>query len=271
MTNGTPSKTGLMLLDDPEDTLKAMCFFSKTEFDKTKFIKKYEVIKGRKKPLHEKNADIHFYTLSIFKLFTKPNNSKNNYRLTPIAEELCELMMDGTNNEKFQQLLTKVLITNEHKGQLFLNFLNFTKKRKTEKEIFEEFRIIPAKTMIAWCKLAGLLLQEGDYLQSIMPNKKEVKLSQFKVTLQEYYNELEKTKTYGINRIFVPIDELRNNVCIKLNIRKDKFDELLTDLLSTDFGQKIHFHGATTTAYEKRAKEVFNYGNKKYLLVSMRD
>ena len=270
MAKVTPSKTGLMLLDDPEDTLKAMCYFSNSEFDKTKFIKKYEEVKERKKPIHEKNADIHFYTLSIFQLLTKPNDSKNIYHLTPIAQELCESMKNGIQNENFQELLTKILITNEHKGELFFNFLAFLKERKTNKEIFEQFRIRPSKTMIAWCKLAGLVIQDGDYLQSIMPREKQINSDLFRDTLKDYYTELSKSKTYGINRIFVPIDDLRMNICVKLGIRQDKFDEMLTELLVTDYGQKIHFHGATTTAYEKRSKEIFKHGNKKYLLLSMR-
>ncbi len=255
----------------PEDTLRAMCYFSNAEFDKTKFIKKYEENKGRKKPLHEKNADIHFYSLRIFKLISKISNLNNNYKSTPIAEELCIFMKNGTSNEKFQKLLTKVLLTNEDKGELFSNFLFYTSEKKSEKAIFEKFRIRPAKTMIAWCKLAGLIIQEGDFIHSIAPDKKDVTLNKFKKTLQKYYSELEKTETYGINRIFVPIDEIRYNVCIKLNIRKEKFDEMLKELTLTDYGEKIHFHGATTSAYEKRSKEVFKDGNKKYLLLSLRN
>ena len=49
-------KTGLMLVEDPEDTIKAMCKFENCEFDWEKYKKAYEQIKNRQNPIHKKHA-----------------------------------------------------------------------------------------------------------------------------------------------------------------------------------------------------------------------
>ena len=263
------SEKGLMLVEDPKETLEALCFFKNIDVDKDTFVKKYEEIIGRTlKPIHEKSGDTHFYSLTTFKLLNKGNGNK--YRLSLVALELCQYLQDPTKIEAFQNLLSKILQTNETKGELFKEFLLFLKEKRTKKEIVEEFKGTPARTLIAWSKLAGLIIQDGQNYQSIPRRNKRTNIRIFKETLIEYYQSMERSDIFGIQKLFIPIHELRDNVCIKLGISQEIFDKLLRDLLDTDFGNNIAFHGGTSTAYDKNENQTFKYHNKIYLLISMR-
>lgn len=265
-----PSKEGLMFLTDPKETLQALCFFMDNKLNKKEYIKKYEEIKNRKSSIHKKNADIHFYTLSLFKLIEKSDKSQYVYQMTPIARELCSLMGDESKIEHFQELLSKILLTNEYKGELFSNFLDFTKDGKTIDEIAEKFRIRPSKTMVAWCKLAGLIIEDHNNYQSLNIYLEDPDIFSFKQCLENYYHELQNSEIFGIKRIFVPIDKLRINVGIKLGISPEKFNKLLKELLDSDYGDQFSLHGGTTQLYEEKKKEVFKYKNKIYLFISMK-
>jgi hypothetical protein len=258
-----------MLVEDPRETLETLCFFRDSDVDKDTFVKKYEEVIGRTyRPIHEKNGHTHFYSLTTFKLLTKTNYNK--YHLSVVAKELCEYLKDPAKIEDFQNLLSDVLKTNETKGDLFEEFLRFLRVKKTKKEISEKFKGTPARTLIAWSKLAGLIIQDGQIFQSIPQKKKKTDSNTFKKILIEYYKKSENSDIFGIQRLFIPIHELRDDVCIKLGISPEVFDKFLTELLETDFGSNISLHGGTTKAYEKKGNQTFKYHNKIYLLISLR-
>jgi len=270
MATNIRSKDGLMLVEDPRETLEALCFFKNSDVDKDTFVTKYEEIIGRTyRPIHEKSGHTHFYSLTTFKLLIKTNNNK--YHLSLVAQELCKYLNYPEKIEEFQNLLSNILLSNETKGDLFKEFLHFLRERKTKKEIVEKFKGTPARTLIAWSKLAGLIIQDNQKFQSIPRGNKKINIKIFKKTLSEYYQKLENSDIFGIQRLFIPIHELRDNVCMKLEISPEIFDKLLTELLMTDFGNNIVFHGGTTKAYDKNENQTFKYHNKIYLLISMKE
>ena len=55
-----PPDIQLMLVRDPKDTIKALCPLEE-DFNLYDYIKSYEKIKKRDKPINIKNAHTHFY------------------------------------------------------------------------------------------------------------------------------------------------------------------------------------------------------------------
>ena len=79
----------MMLVDDPRETILAICYFSGRTVDLYQYISKYEEIIGRStKPVHIKHAHTHFYSLTSLG-FLKPSITKGSYELTNETEKLC--------------------------------------------------------------------------------------------------------------------------------------------------------------------------------------
>ena len=127
LTGTKRSKKGLMLVEDPEDTIKTMCGFKDATLNVGSFKSAYEEIKHRATPIHKKHAHTHFYTLSIYK-FIIPSQSgrRGTYRLSSIGKEICECL-ETSDMPRFKRILSNTLLNNPRKGQLFKNFLSFYK------------------------------------------------------------------------------------------------------------------------------------------------
>lgn len=86
----------------------------------------------------------------------------------------------------------------------------------------------------------------------------------FYASLLETYKQMRAPEILGLPKIFVPITELRTAVCKKLNLTKNKFDELLRYAALGD----VRLHGAPTDAYVK-VKHPFEYEHQLFLYLSM--
>jgi hypothetical protein len=265
------SNSGLMLVEDPRETLTALCTFADSEVDWNAFKLSYEKVIGRtEKPIAKGHADTHFYTLTLFKLLLPSEARKSTYRLSLIAKKLCTLLKEPNKKDQYQKILSELLLNNPSKGKLFEEFLKFVMERKSKNEIDKRFNPIPARTLIAWSLEAGLIQKYKDYIQAIHRQKIKFTQAQFWEILTETYNEMQATEVFGIKRIYVPIGELRFNVGVKLGLKTEEFDETLKHLLSTEYGSKITLHGAPTDVFEKNKEETFNYKNKLFVYLSMR-
>ncbi len=80
------------------------------------------------------------------------------------------------------------------------------------------------------------------------------------------YEKLGKSKTFGIQKIFIPITQIRHKVYTQMNITEEQFNHHLKFLADNDI---VNLHGAPTDAYS-RVKNPFEYEGKLYLYVSMR-
>ena len=97
------------------------------------------------------------------------------------------------------------------------------------------------------------------------------KMKWFERALRDSYTKLDQSEIFGIRRVFVPIWELRRSVCMVLEeTDPTEFDQMLRELLSTDFGGDIELHGSTTKVYEERQNELFTYENKRWVFLSLR-
>jgi hypothetical protein len=259
----------LMLVDDPSDTFATLCSFKDCIVTKTSFTLQYESIKGRFKPIHAKNADTHFYILTTFKLLVPSGSGRGQYQLSSIAKNLCNLRKNPSDINEFQIRLSEILLNNERKGKIFIEFLEFVKNGKTKKEIFEKYKpITTSKTLIAWTKFAGMVSEYNSIIQTIPKQRNELSESDFKASLVSEYKNLVDRDNLGIKRLSVPIAELRFNLMIKLHISRDTFDDMLRKLLEKDFNNRITLYGSTSDEFQEEA--TFYYSNKLYIYLSMK-
>jgi len=264
-------KTGLMLVEDPEDTIKTMCRFKETTLELKSFKSAYEEIKQRVTPIHEKHAHTHFYSLSIYKLIVPSESApKGTYRLSSIGKELCECL-DKSDMKRFRQILSTILLNNPRKGQLFKDFLSFVneQKKRSRKEIYLQFKELPGRTLIAWSKAAGLIEADRDFVWGLPLKEKEVlTLEQFREKLVEMYKDMSKSEMLGIEKIFLEIGEIRQKFCIDHSWSFEEFDEHLRRLLDSPFGEKIRLYGAPSSLFDEREK--FMYHGRLYIYIRIK-
>lgn len=260
-----------MLVEDPEDTIKTMCLFRETTLDWNSFKSAYEEIKQRVTPIHKKHADTHFYSLSIYKLIVQSESApRGTYRLSSIGKELCECL-DKSDMNRFRQILSTILLNNPRKGQLFKDFLSFVneQKKRTKKEMYVQFKELPARTLIAWSRAAGLIEADRDFVWGLSQKGKEtLTLEQFRKKLVKAYKDMSKSEMLGIEKIFVKIGELRQKICIDHSWMFEEFDEYLGRLLDSPFGEKIRLYGAPSSVFDER--ENFMYHEKLYIYIRIK-
>lgn len=266
-----PGKDTLMLVEDPDDTLKTICALGNIEINKEIFTKEYERVKGRTKPIHKKHADTHFYSLTTFKFLVPSGLRKGIYCQSKIMKQLCVLRNDSNKKSEYETIISNILVNNEKKGKLFEKFLNFIRERKTQKEIHENFKNelneLTIRALIAWSKYAGLIFESGGYLQSIPIKKSKPKFENFFTALKKSYNERNKSEIYGYKRVAILISELRSDLIFELGISKVQFDDYLTELIKKDI--TIQVYGAPMGVFSE--EDSFIYENKKYYYLSMRE
>lgn len=273
LTNRNPKKgsTGLMLVEDPEDTIKAMCRFRETTLDLNSFKSAYEEIKQRVTPIHEKHAHTHFYSLSIYKFIVPLESApRGTYRLSSTGKELCKCL-NRLDMNRFRQILSTILLNNPRKGQLFKDFLSFVNKRKkrNRKEVYAQFKELPGRTLIAWSKAAGLIEADRNFVWGLPQKKKEILTSeQFREKLVETYKDMSTPEMLGLEKIFVDIGELRQRICIDHSWTFDEFDAYLRELLDSPFGEKVRLYGAPSSVFEER--ENFIYKERLYIYIRIK-
>jgi hypothetical protein len=265
------SKKGLMLVEDPEDTIRAMCSFAGGTLELSSFKSAYEKIKKRKKPIHEKNAHTHFYSLSVYGLIAPiQKGEKALYEISSVGQELCESLSLG-NIERFQQMLSNILLNNLSKGHLYKKFLTFVDRQEkiSRKEIYKNFKELPGRTLIAWSKAAGLVEANREFVWSLPRRKKEhLTLEAFQKELLEAYVTLSRSDVVGIRKVFVAIQQIREKICVNRSLSYKEFDEYLTRTLNSSFGEKIRLYGGPSSAFKEG--ESFMYRNKLYLYIRVK-
>ena len=91
-----------------------------------------------------------------------------------------------------------------------------------------------------------------------------------KKTFLEYFTEIyylmNDSGIWGLPHIFIPIKDIRKEVCKKMNITKNEFNKNLIELADL---QIVSLHGAPTSVYSK-VKNPFKYEGKLWIYLSMR-
>jgi len=260
-----------MLVEDPVDTIKTMCQFRETTVDLRLFKAAYEKMKRRTTPIHEKHAHTHFYSLSVYGLIVPVKTGpRGAYEVSKIGRELCECL-DKRDNSRFKQILSTILLNDPSKGMLYREFLSFIgeKRKRSRAALYERFKPIPARTLIEWCKTAGLVEANHDFVWSLPQGEKVVlTLEQFREELVEAYKRLSKPEMLGLEKIFVEIKDLRQTICIDHGWRVEEFDESLRRLLNSPFGQEIRLYGAPSSLFDER--ESFLYNEKLYIYIRIK-
>ncbi|NVM55369.1 MAG: hypothetical protein HWN66_16805 [Candidatus Helarchaeota archaeon] len=259
------SSKGMMLVEDPRETIKAACEFYGRTVDLQRYKSTYEEIIGRyTKPIHIKHAHTHFYSLTSFNILSPVESGKGLYTLSHLGKQLCENLQKSDINE-YKKILRYILLNNPNKGNLFQNFLEFISEcsHRSRKELYEKFKEIPARALISWSIEAGLIDNLKDKFWIIeIPSEKDIDLDKFWNILNSYYNELTSSEIFGIDKVFVDIRDLTSKFCIKYNWSIDEFDEYLRKLLDSEYEAQIRLYGAPTSYFAN--KKNFMYNNRVY-------
>lgn len=273
-----------MLVEDPRDTLKALCALSDVSISWQSFKEKYEEIKRANRPISSQHTDTHFYSLSVYGII-KPAECGgiSEYLISPVGKSLCQSLSEGRLND-YRKILSSILLNNTKKGPIFRAFMKFVKEKKqvTNEDILKFIGDSPitkgsksigliARTLVAWCEEAGLI--EVDKERKIVwyisqEPKKELTLEQFSGMLLEKYKQLRKTEIFGLQNIYVDILELRTLICAELAVSIEEFDDLLNQVLDSELGEIIRLYGAPTSFFAN--KENFSYNGRVYAYIMIK-
>ena len=264
--NKKHSEKGLMLVEDPEETLQALCNLANGVITWDSFKTEYERVTNRlRKPVDEKTIDTHFYSLTIFEILEELDKGK--YQISLTGNDLCRLRKTKSKIYEFKSLLASILLNNPSKGKLFEKFLNFLKTPRKKSEIYEQFKPEPSRSLISWCSYSGLIEIQGKDYWSLPIHREKISKKDFRKILIDTYKEMRDTKMFGIKRTFVDIDDLRKNICARLGIRIEEFDKFLTEILVREKGKLVRLFGAPSSQYDEGRN--FMYKNKLYAEISL--
>jgi len=235
------NSSGIMLVDDPKNTILALCDIKSKAITKNLYKTSYEKIIGREnKPISRQHTDTHFYALKQFRLILP--HKMANYRVSQTVFDLCD-SIDSENEENYKKFL-RTIILNSEKGELFDKFLNtFNSKKLSKNELSKIFKPFPTKTLLAWCYEAGFIDKGKEKYWKINFNEKPPSLATFLKTLKEVYSKMRKNKILGLQRVYIEIDEIRDAVSANLEIRRESFNDYLRQVLE-NHKSKIRVHGA---------------------------
>lgn len=260
-------KFGIMTNDDPEATIKTLCFMS-NDITREKYKKCYEKNFNDNKKISEQHNDAHFYLLTQFKLLENVTNNK--YKKSLCVNYFCN-NIDKNNKSKWKKSL-KVLIMNSKKKEMFIDFLKFLKTPKKIEDIKSRYSAESYRTLKSWCDFADLIHADKNYCYAVLGEKKYVyNLKEFWRILVQTYKNLQRTDVLAPRRTYIPIEDIRRIVSCELGILDPKeFNDNLTTILDIDkYRSLLRLHGAPTHAYDEM--EPFDYKRKSYLLLSMTD
>jgi len=270
--NDLPSTSeGLMLVEDPRETIQAICEFSDAIVDLHQYKTKYEeIIQRLDNPIHIKHAHTHFYSLTQFGILKPVESGKGLYRLSIIGKELCK-SLENQDFYEYGKILRYILLNNPKKGTLFKKFVNkiMRKPITSKEELFSKFKEIPARALIAWSLEADLIdtVNKKEFWLVDFSSRNIFDLEKFWSKISEIYSELSKSEIFGIDSIFVEIRDLTAKFCIKNNCTINVFDNHLQMLLDSDYGEKIRLYGAPTSYFA--GKKNFMYRDRVYALIRL--
>lgn len=262
----------LMLVEDPRDTINAMCDLKKRIFNRKEFKKTYEKIKNRiDNPVSKGTFDTHFYSLTQFGLIKEISDDK--YELSEIGRSLCNLIKDDLI-DKYEEYLKRLLLNNEEKGYLFESFLNYLSDKKFVKknELYKVFKEFTARALISWSLEVKLIEfdKDNDTIWKIKKEPiKDITIYDFWNEIIKEYKKLIKTDLFLIDPIFVDISQLRLNFCLNhANFTLNKFDKSLRKLMSTKYKQQIRLYGGPSSTFE--GKRNFLYDGRVYAYIRLK-
>lgn len=260
-----------MFVEDPIDTIRALCEHHNDVITNESYIETYTRIKNLKK-VGETKAETHLGTLRIYGLVEQiPSMPDGNNQITIKGKTLCELLQNGNDimtNKKFQNALANLLLTNSYKGNLFKEFIEFIKNGKLKKEIKSKYKWRTGLTLIAWSVAAGLAKQDDEYVIKI-PYKinKELSLEKIWKEVRKAYDEI---RIFGSDkkRLFVDFSDLRYRAAGNLHLVNYKeFDKLFLQLMQSKYKKYINLHGAPTGEYDEMKN--FLYKGRLYPYLSI--
>lgn len=262
------SRTGLMLVDDPQLLFKSLCSLADRSFTAQDYWQVLGSMTSKGK-VHVKTRDTHFYTASILKLIKATNTRSHEYHLTPIAKKICGVFEDKSRIAIYRQYLRSLLLTNSDKGFLFKKFIRYTSRPRSLAEIRRNFGEVPSKTLIAFCVEAGLSVEHGGLIRSIEA-RSSVDIGDFYSALVRIYDDLRKNSDKGLHVPYVSVDLLRDLVSLELALESsDLFDTLLTRTIESSHGSIIYLHGAPPQSESEFVG--FRFKGKRYAYVSLRN
>lgn len=263
----------LMLVEDPRETVETMCVFKDRIVTWHQFKEAYEKKIGRSEdPVSRGTVDTHFYTLTQFDLLIPTQEKRTQYILSSLGKKICHYLKES-NMLEYRKCLRSVLLNNEKKGILFHEFLKRIRSKEslTKHELSQHFRLITLRSLISWSLEAGLIEYDKDkYLVWCLrlEPKTELSLEQFWKRLVNVYEELQKTDIFLVEKVFVPITEIRANFCMEENWELDDFDDNMRHLLDSPYGRKIRLYGGPSSIFE--GKRNFVYKEKMYAYIRVR-
>lgn len=267
------SKNTLMFVEDPVETLMALCCHKDDEIitDKS-FLEKYLKIKNISS-YGETKAETHLGSLRIYGLVEPhPDMAKGDNRMTTKGQTFCKILRKKIKNPEkskhFQDALANLLLKNPYKGALFKKFLKYIERAKTVDEIKKKYKWRTALTLIAWCKAAGLAKQIGD---SVIKTPKKLDTE---YTLEKVWNETFRTYEEIVNadprrrRLLLHYGDLRYKAACNLQMRDhNEFDKWFQKILKSKYKKYINLHGAPTGEYNE--EENIFYKRRIYPYVSI--
>ena len=278
------SSTGLMLVEDPRDTINTLCYLPDC-FDRKSFKEKYEWVKGLVKPISSQHTDTHFYSLSTFKIIEPlQSGAKGLYKLSIAGKILCQ-SLKNEDFKNYQKVLSSILLNNSDKGKLFRDFMSLAKS-KTTLTFADVFNYVSqvkegkkdkttiefvVRTLLAWCEDAGLTEKDNQrqIIWSIASDtKKLISMNDFWLLLCAKYETLKQSEIFGLEHIYIDVLELRTLICLDLSWSNEDFNNHLTQILDSDKDGKIKLYGAPTSFFSD--KENFSYKGRVYAYISIR-
>ena len=276
----------LMTNSDPRQTINTLCEMKDIPITYTTYKKKYEELYNDGVSISRQHNDAHFYLLRQFQLIYKVESIQ--YAISATGREICKLLSKH-EIAKYQDALKTVLLSTENRD-FFEQFLEFTKRSKSLKEIKERFGKIVSdgeeqnvemyRTLIAWSEEANLITKHTSkkdktskivetYVASTPQIPQTFTMEEFWHELKRIYKEIQNASGFGSKMFYVSIGELRLRVSVQLGfLRTVEFDYYLTNLLEDKkYRLYIRLHGAPSHAYD--IMESFEFDKKKYPLLSL--
>ena len=269
MNERNSGKRVLLLIDNIKTLFRSLSSFRGKEANFNSFKLEMEMQLG--KEISKKYVEGYFYSATMFHLLV-PQSFRGNYRLSATAILLCSLYKNAEEKSEYQKILSTLLLTNERKGELFRSFLDYVSSPKIEDQIYKEFGQVTGKSLILWGTEAGLAIRHGNIVGKVIQEERHIhpSLEAFKEELKSAYQEMQSADFFGIDRMFVDIEELRLRVACKLNFADpQEFDSYLEKLLESNFGKNISLHGAPPHIVEKK-KYMFKHEGSEYIYISLK-
>jgi hypothetical protein len=263
----TRSNSGLMYIDKPRRLLESLCLLRDETFTAEDYRPVLSLLTGDSE-VHEKILVAYFYTAAIFNLIKPTSRGSHKYLITPVCREICRVLKDESMKQTYQKYLRVLLLSNPIKGQFFKRFLQYTSKPRRRKEITAEFGNYFAATLISFSIEAGMLVCCEGFFKSVEV-KSSVSVKEFYSSLSKIYYNLKESSERNTQLIYVPIDIIRDMVCLDLGLESHGlFNTLLSKTLESSFGLSIYLHGAPPQAEDEFVG--LDYGGRRYAYISIR-